>query len=120
MGAQILDWSRAQVGLMRPGSSLRALAAIVRNLIDTRDGASYFAARVWGVSLCYDLGGGHPLVGRSAPDFALGDGTRLNELLRPGKGCCWISARSHRCKRSRTAGAAGSTTLLAKQGIDWA
>ncbi|WP_082124796.1 FAD-dependent monooxygenase [Lysobacter capsici] len=86
VGAQVLDWSRAQVALMRPSPSTRALEAIVRDLIDTRDGATYFAERVWGVGLRYDLGDSHPLVGRSAPDFELTDGTRLGELLRNGKG----------------------------------
>ncbi|MEW9303963.1 FAD-dependent monooxygenase [Labrys neptuniae] len=86
VGAQILDWSRAQVAVMRPTASTRALEAIIRDLVETRDGATYFAERVWGVSLRYDLGDSHPLVGRSAPDFALNDGTRLAELLRTGKG----------------------------------
>ena len=86
VGAQVLDWSRAQVALMRPSRSSRALEAIIRDLIDTRDGATYFAERVWGVSLRYDLGGSHPLVGRSAPDFELADGTRLGEGLRTGRG----------------------------------
>ena len=89
LGAQILDWSRAQVALMRPSRSTRALEAILRDLIDTRDGATYFAERIWGLSLRYEMGGGdgnHPLVGRSAPDFALTDGTRLGERLRSGKG----------------------------------
>jgi len=71
---------------MRPSRSSRALEAIIRDLIDTRDGATYFAERVWGVSLRYDLGGSHPLVGRSAPDFELADGTKLGELLADGKG----------------------------------
>ena len=86
VGAQVLDWSRAQVAIMRPARSSRALEAIMRDLIDTRDGATYFAERVWGVSLRYDLGAGHPLVGRSAPDFELVDGMKLAELLRNGKG----------------------------------
>lgn len=85
VGAQALDWSRAQVALMRPSSSSRALEAIIRDLIETRDGATYFARRVWCVDLSYDLGEGHPLVGRSIPDFALLDGTRANEHLRFGK-----------------------------------
>jgi 2-polyprenyl-6-methoxyphenol hydroxylase-like FAD-dependent oxidoreductase len=89
IGAQVLDWSRAQVGLMRPSRSSRALEAIIRDLIDTRDGATYFAERVWGVSLRYDLGGNHPLVGRSAPDFELLDGIKLGELLRKGNGL-WL------------------------------
>jgi 2-polyprenyl-6-methoxyphenol hydroxylase-like FAD-dependent oxidoreductase len=86
VGARILDWTRAQVALMRPSS--RALQAVVRDLIDTHDGATYFAERVWGVSLRYDLGEehAHALVGRSCPDFELEDGTRLGTLLRDGNG----------------------------------
>ncbi|WP_338029886.1 FAD-dependent monooxygenase [Gluconacetobacter takamatsuzukensis] len=86
VGAQVLDWSRAQVALMRPDPGARALAAIIRDLVETRDGASYCAGRVWGTGLRHDLGGTHPLVGQSAPDFALADGTRLNERLRTGRG----------------------------------
>ena len=85
-GAQVLDWSRAQVAIMRPGPSSRALESIVRDLIDTRDGATYFAERVWGVALRYDLGDPHPLVGRSVPDFELQDGRRIGELMADGKG----------------------------------
>ncbi|MBE1159866.1 FAD-dependent monooxygenase [Dyella acidiphila] len=86
LGQQVLDWSRAQVALMRPSPSSRALEAVIRDLIDTRDGATYFAERVWGVALRYELGDSHPLVGRSAPDFAFADGTRLGEHLRTGQG----------------------------------
>jgi hypothetical protein len=71
---------------MRPNPHARALEAIMRDLIDTRDAATYFAERVWGVSLRYDLGGQHPLVGRSCPDFELEDGTRVGSLLRAGNG----------------------------------
>jgi len=86
VGAQVLDWSRAQVALMRPTRSTRALGTIIRDLIDTRDGTTYFAERVWGVSLCYDLGGGHPPAGRSVPDFELVDGTKIGERLKGGAG----------------------------------
>jgi hypothetical protein len=84
--ARILDWSRAQVALMRPTPSTRALEAVIRDLIGTRDGATYFAERAWGVSLRYDLGDSHPLAGRSVPDFKLVDGTRVGSLLRDGRG----------------------------------
>lgn len=84
IGARILDWTRAQVALMRPTPQSRALGAIIRDLMETRDGATYFAERLWGVSLRYDLGEEHPLVGRSCPDFELRDGTRLGERLRSG------------------------------------
>jgi len=86
VGAQVLDWSRAQVAIMRPSRSSRALEAILRDLIETRDGATYFAERVWGVSLRYDLDAGHPLIGRSAPDFELVDGTKIGTLLGEGNG----------------------------------
>jgi hypothetical protein len=86
VGAQILDWSRAQVAIMRPTPGARALQAIMRDLIATRDGATYFAERVRGVSLRYDFGGRHPLVGRSVPDFELSDGTTIGECLRQAKG----------------------------------
>jgi 2-polyprenyl-6-methoxyphenol hydroxylase-like FAD-dependent oxidoreductase len=86
IGARILDWTRAQVAVMKPTPHARALEAIFRDLIDTRDGATYFAERVWGVSLHYDLGSEHPLVGGSCPDFELEDGTRLGTRLRDGNG----------------------------------
>jgi hypothetical protein len=86
VGARVLDWSRAQVGVMQPTPQARALEAIVRDLISTRDGATYFADRVWATSLRYDLGDSHPLVGHSAPNFALADGRTLGDLLWRGKG----------------------------------
>ncbi|WP_395334518.1 FAD-dependent monooxygenase [Novosphingobium sp. BL-8H] len=86
VGARVLDWSRAQVALMRPAAASRALEAIIRDLIDTPDGATYFADRFGGAGLRYDLGGDHPLVGLSAPDFRLQDGSRVNEHLRDGCG----------------------------------
>lgn len=86
VGAQVLDWSRAQVGVMRPSRSSRALEAILRDLIDTPDGAAYFANRVEGTSLQYELGPGHPRVGRSAPDFRFIDGTTVGHRLRSGQG----------------------------------
>jgi 2-polyprenyl-6-methoxyphenol hydroxylase-like FAD-dependent oxidoreductase len=86
IGARILDWTRAQVAAMRPDRSSRALLAVLRDLIDTRDGATFFAERLWGVSLRYDLGDAHPLVGKSCPDFELEDGRRIGSLLRDGRG----------------------------------
>lgn len=84
VGAAVLDWSRAQVALMEPRAGARALADVVADLIGTRDGATYVAERSWGISLRYHLGDGHPLTGRSAPDFELCDGTRLGVVLRDG------------------------------------
>jgi hypothetical protein len=49
IGARVLDWSRAQVAIMRPDPHARALNAVVRDLANTCDGATYIAGRVWGV-----------------------------------------------------------------------
>jgi 2-polyprenyl-6-methoxyphenol hydroxylase-like FAD-dependent oxidoreductase len=85
-GAQVLDWSRAQVAIMRPGPHARALNAIVRDLMNTRDGATYMAGRVWGVFTHYDLGGDHPLVGHSVPNFEFEDGASIGEFMHDGQG----------------------------------
>ena len=85
IGAQVLDWSRAQVAVMRPDPHARALHAVIRDLMGTRDGATYFAGRVWGVFTHYDLDGTHPLAGRSVPNFEMEDGAMLGELMQDGK-----------------------------------
>ena len=86
IGAWCLDWTRAQVAIMRPDPHARAIQHVVRDLMQTHDGANYFARRLSGMWLHYDLGGSHPLVGRSAPDFEFEDGSRLGDLLRGGNG----------------------------------
>jgi hypothetical protein len=86
LGAQVLDWSRAQVALMKPDPAARAAHAIIRDLMATHDGAAYFAGRVWGLATHYDLGDSHPLVGHSAPNFELENGQTIGELLRTGYG----------------------------------
>ncbi|GHF70098.1 hypothetical protein FHX82_005643 [Amycolatopsis bartoniae] len=71
---------------MRPDPHSRAIQAVVRDLLATRDGTTYVFERTSGISLRYDLGDEQPLVGRNAPDFHLADGTRLGELMRDGRG----------------------------------
>jgi len=86
VGARVLDWSRAQVAVMRPDPLSRAIQAVVRDLLATRDGTTYVFERTSGTSIRYDLGSEQPLVGHNAPDFRLADGTRLGELLQDGRG----------------------------------
>jgi len=85
MGAWALDWTRAQVAVMRPEPYARAMGEVTKDWIETRAGATYFAKRIAGVWQRYDLGSGHPLRGKSAPDFAFQDGTRLGAYLHPGR-----------------------------------
>ena len=120
VGERVLDWSRAQVALMRPTRNARALEAIIRDVIDTRDGATYFAERVWGISVRYDLGSSHPLVGRSAPISICPTAGSLARSCETEKACCWISMRVRRCDRLPAAGANGSRTSPAMPLIGWA
>jgi hypothetical protein len=86
VGAWALDWTRAQVAMMRPNPHSRAIAGVIRDLINTRDGTSYFVEKISGVSLRYNLAGDHPLIGRSVPDFEFDDGSRVGESLHGGLG----------------------------------
>lgn len=86
VGQWVLNWTRAQVAIVRPDPHARAIASVMRDLIATKDGTHYFVEKISGVSMQYDLGGEHPLVGRSAPDFELEGETRLGDLLHDGHG----------------------------------
>lgn len=86
VGAAVLDWSRAQVAAMKPGPNAPALRRLVHDLMSTPDGTTHVYRRTSGLFHHYDLGGEHPLVGRSAPDFRLADGISLGDLLHEGRG----------------------------------
>ncbi|MFG2831528.1 FAD-dependent monooxygenase [Streptomyces sp. NPDC048434] len=86
LGAWVLEWTRAQVALMRPESHAQALRGVIAELTGTVAATTYFAKKVSGVWQRYDLPGDHPLTGRSAPDLELSDGTRLADHLRGGQG----------------------------------
>ncbi|MFD7661168.1 FAD-dependent oxidoreductase [Streptomyces sp. NPDC059788] len=86
LGAWVLDWTRAQAAVMRPGPHGQALREVMRDLLGTRDATTHVFEKTSGTSIRYDLGSDRPLVGRNAPDLRLEDGTRLGELLRDGRG----------------------------------
>ncbi|MGW3105191.1 FAD-dependent monooxygenase [Streptomyces sp. NPDC001100] len=85
IGAWVLDWTRAQIAVMRPEPHSRALRSVVTDLAGTVDGTTYLVKRISGVWQHYDLPGDHPLTGRSAPDLELADGTRLADHLHHGR-----------------------------------
>jgi 2-polyprenyl-6-methoxyphenol hydroxylase-like FAD-dependent oxidoreductase len=86
IGAWALNWTRAQVAIMRPDPHSRAIASVIRDLIQTRDATTYFVEKISGMSMRYNLPGDHALIGCSAPDFEFDDGKRLGDLLHNGKG----------------------------------
>ncbi|MEV0579380.1 FAD-dependent oxidoreductase [Streptomyces sp. NPDC050392] len=103
VGAGILDWSRAQVATMKPGPAAPALRALVHDLMRTPDGTTLVYRRTSGLFHHYDLGSGHPLAGRSAPDFCFEDGTRLGDLLHQGQGVLLDFTADHELKEAAQA-----------------
>lgn len=85
VGEWVLEWTRAQVAVMRPDERSRAMRKVMRELLDTRDGATAVFKKISGILHRYDLGGGHALVGATAPDIELSDGTRLGEHCGDGR-----------------------------------
>ncbi|SDV46209.1 FAD-dependent monooxygenase [Chitinasiproducens palmae] len=86
VAARVLAWSRAQVALMRPDAGAHALRGVLQDLMETRDGATYFAERVSGISLRYETDGLHPLIGKTMPDVGLAPSGAVDERLNEGKG----------------------------------
>ncbi|WP_037080595.1 FAD-dependent monooxygenase [Pseudonocardia spinosispora] len=77
LGAWVLDWTRAQIGVLRGDAKSAALRAVVADLLSTRNGTTYAVKQISGVAQRIDLPGNHPLVGRYVPDLWLRDGSRL-------------------------------------------
>ena len=86
IGTRVLNWSRAQAAVMRPGPYAPALQAVMGDLLATADATTYVWERTSGTANRYDLGDDQPLTGRNAPEFRLGDGTLLGNLLQDGRG----------------------------------
>ncbi|HVV19265.1 MAG TPA: FAD-dependent monooxygenase, partial [Pseudonocardiaceae bacterium] len=82
VGARVLDWTRAQVALMRPDPHTTALRAVVADLMATDDGNAYFLRRTAGIWT--DPDSSSP-VGRRAPEMTLPDGTRLADHCHSGR-----------------------------------
>jgi 2-polyprenyl-6-methoxyphenol hydroxylase-like FAD-dependent oxidoreductase len=85
IGAWALQWTRALVALMGPKRRDLALTSLMADVIGGPGGATSLAKKISGVWQRYDLPGGHPLIGRSAPDLEFEDGRRLGEYCHDGR-----------------------------------
>ncbi|OBA59781.1 FAD-dependent oxidoreductase [Nocardia sp. 852002-20019_SCH5090214] len=94
IGAWVLEWTRAQVALMRLDRRSKALRAVMSELLSTGDGATAVFKRISGVLHRYHLGGDHELIGTIAPDRDLSDGTRVAEHFATGQGVLFDFADS--------------------------
>jgi hypothetical protein len=70
-GARALRLSMAQTVLQRGDPRTEALNGIIDDLLTTAPARTQIAARIHGLDIDYEFGGGHPLVGRRMPDLDL-------------------------------------------------
>jgi 3-(3-hydroxy-phenyl)propionate hydroxylase len=71
VAARVLRDTMAQVALMRVDDRVEALRDVVSELLSMDEPRKRFAARMSGLDIHYDLGEGHPLLGRRMPDLDL-------------------------------------------------
>ncbi len=72
VAARVLRNTMAQTALMRPADArLEALRDTVTELLSMDEPRKRFAAMLSGLDIHYDLGEGHPLLGRRMPDLDL-------------------------------------------------
>jgi 3-(3-hydroxy-phenyl)propionate hydroxylase len=71
VAARVLRNTMAQVALRRPDDRTKALGDIVSELLSLDEPRRRLAAIMSGLAIRYDLGEGHPLLGRRMPDLDL-------------------------------------------------
>ena len=88
VGARVLRNTMAQVALLRVDDRVDAARAVVAELLDMEAPRKTLAAEISGLGIRYDLGEGHPLLGRRMPDLDLattGGPLRVYTLLQAAR-----------------------------------
>ena len=88
VGARVLQLTLAMTALQRADDHVQALVATLAEPLGCEEARTRLAARIVGLDIAYDLGDGHPLLGRRMPDLDLltADGpTRVAVLLRTAR-----------------------------------
>ena len=80
VAARVLRNTMAQVALRRQDARIKALVETMAELLELDEPRRRFAGMISGLDVHYELGEGHPLLGRRMPDLDLGSG-RVYELL---------------------------------------
>ncbi|MGY1455939.1 rifampin monooxygenase [Streptomyces sp. SS8] len=86
VAADVLDNTRAQMVLMSTEPGPRSVRRLVSELMDFEEVNRHLTEKITAISVRYDFGRGHELLGRRLPDVKLGRGRRLYELMRGGRG----------------------------------
>ncbi len=71
VAARVLRTTMAHVALRRPDERTEALRDTIAEVLMTDESRRRFAAMMFGLDIHYDLGEGHPLLGRRMPDLDL-------------------------------------------------
>jgi 3-(3-hydroxy-phenyl)propionate hydroxylase len=71
VAARVLRNTMAQIALRRPDDRTKALGEYVSELLSMDEPRRRLAAEMSGLDIRYDLGEGHPLLGRRVPDLDL-------------------------------------------------
>jgi hypothetical protein len=71
VAARVLRTTMAHVALRRPDERTEALRDTIAELLRADEPRRRFAAMMFGLDIHYDLGEGHPLLGRRMPDLDL-------------------------------------------------
>jgi 2-polyprenyl-6-methoxyphenol hydroxylase-like FAD-dependent oxidoreductase len=71
VAARVLRNTMAAVALRRPDERTKALRDTMAELLNMNEPRKQFAAMMSGLDIHYDLGEGHPLLGRRMPDLEL-------------------------------------------------
>jgi 2-polyprenyl-6-methoxyphenol hydroxylase-like FAD-dependent oxidoreductase len=85
VAAAVLDNTRAQMHLLEPEPGPRAVRRLLAELMEFEEVNRYLIEKITAISVRYDFGEGHELLGRRLRDMRLERG-RLYELMRGGRG----------------------------------
>lgn len=85
VAADVLDNTRAQTELQSPEPGPQAMRRLLSELMDLDEVNRYLIEKITAISIRYDVGEGHHLLGRRLPDLDVRHG-RLYDLLRDGRG----------------------------------
>lgn len=81
VGARVVQNTMAQVALSTPDDRHRALLGTMTELLGMDEPRRRIVAMLSGLDIHYDLGAGHPLVGRRMPDLELSTASGLTRVF---------------------------------------
>jgi 2-polyprenyl-6-methoxyphenol hydroxylase-like FAD-dependent oxidoreductase len=81
VGARVLQFTMSLVALAPRTDRIDALRDTLADVLNVDDARTRLAGRSSGLDIHYDLGDGHPLLGRRMPDLELDGAQRVYELL---------------------------------------